>query len=692
MGVESDRVKRNVNKEEINEEFTINPDLSITAFGERDPYSNVTKIIAFADTGTDKIVVSANISAELHGGAANDDLYGGSKDDFLYGDAGDDKLFGNGGDDELYGGENADELYGGDGIDKLWGENANDVLNGGNQGDFLYGGEGQDILYGGDAGETSQDGDDFLAGGKGNDLLIGEAGNDIIDGGADIDVVAYLNSPNAVVVNIDTASGYSHKSYFLDLEPSFSIADGKAQDGYGTIDTLLNLEGILGSSFDDILIGNGQSNAIAGLAGNDLLIGNAGNDTLDGGADIDTASYRRASAAVSISLELGSASDGMGGLDTLKNIENIIGSQFADLLIGNDQANTILGGDGNDIIDGKEGSDRLFGETGNDRLLSSAGNDLLDGGADIDTVNYEKDPKGVIVNIDETKGYSNTAYPIDIEPTFSIEPGTALDGFGSTDTLRNLENITGSAYDDVLIGNSLKNTITGLDGNDLLIGNGGDDILDGGNGTDTVSYRRSVNSANIGVSVDLSTGVGFDGINGLDTLINIEDIIGSQFADRLTGSNQANTVLGGDGKDIIDGKEGNDRLFGENGKDEISGGSGDDFLVGGADADTIDGGANIDTVSYDDSPTGTIVNIDETQAYSNTAYPSDIEPTFSIASGTALDGFGSTDTLRNLENIIGSAYDDILIGSALKNILNGLNPTFRTSTFTTHTSHEYSTV
>ncbi|MEH2452110.1 MAG: hypothetical protein V7K20_12545, partial [Nostoc sp.] len=84
-----------------------------------------------------------------------------------------------------------------------------------------------------------------------------------------------------------------------------------------------------------------------------------------------------------------------------------------------------------------------------------------------------------------------------------------------------------------LIGNALNNTLKGLAGNDLLIGNGGDDILDGGDGIDTVSYRRSFNSSNIGVSVDLANNIAFDGIDGLDTLRNIENIIGSQFADRL---------------------------------------------------------------------------------------------------------------------------------------------------------------
>jgi Ca2+-binding RTX toxin-like protein len=593
--------------------------------------------------------------------------------------------------DILEGTDLSDEFRGGDGNDYIDGKGGNDFIYGEGGDDTLIGGNGRDMLYGGQGSDTLKGGDevDFLYGEVGNDQFFGGAGNDTIDGGADSDTVRYDDSPSGVNVNIKL---------------------GNASDGFGNIDTLINIENITGSNKNDVLIGNASANTINGLGGNDLLIGNGGNDILDGGDDIDTVQYDDDStrgATVNIdeskgyintnyaftlrafNIAAGKALDGFGGTDTLKNIENIVGSDYDDVLIGNGKDNVITGSKGDDILIGNggadtlnggedkdtliggEGIDNLNGGTGDDRLFGGRGNDIIDGGADNDTVHYDDSLSGATVNIDETN-YSHTAYPNDLEPSFVIAAGTAGDGFGDTDTLRNLENITGSAYNDVLIGNALKNSLNGLDGNDLLIGNGGDDFLDGGDGTDTVSYRRSVNSANIGVSVDLSISFGFDGIDGIDTLINIENIIGSEFADRLTGNSQANIILGGEGGDIIAGQAGEDRLFGENGRDEIFGGSEDDFLVGGADDDTIDGGANIDTVSYEDSPTGAIVNIDETQSYRNTAYLIDIEPTFSIASGTALDGFGNTDTILNLENIIGSAYNDILIGNALKNTLNGL--------------------
>jgi len=61
MGSQSDRNKRNVSKEESNEEFTVNPDLSVSAFGQQEPHSNIAKVVAFADAGKDKIIISANV-------------------------------------------------------------------------------------------------------------------------------------------------------------------------------------------------------------------------------------------------------------------------------------------------------------------------------------------------------------------------------------------------------------------------------------------------------------------------------------------------------------------------------------------------------------------------------------------------------------------------------------------------------
>ena len=394
-----------------------------------------------------------------------------------------------------------------------------------------------------------------------------------------------------------------------------------------------------GTDFSDEIKAGDGNDYVAGNGGKDLLYGEGGNDIINGGADADFL-------------------DGGIGDDTLKGgtgIDTLVGGTGNDALKGGNDNDFLFGGADEDTLDGEQGNDQLFGQDGNDQLFSSTGFDTIDGGANIDTARYDNDPGFVIVNLDETQGYSNNTYPFDLEPTFDAVAGKAWDGFGDVDSLRNIENITGSNYDDVLIGNALNNTLKGLVGNDLLIGNGGDDILDGGDGIDTVSYRRSFNSSNIGVSVDLANKIAFDGIDGLDTLNNIENVIGSAYADRIIGDSNANTILGGDGNDIIEGQDGNDRLFGENGNDEIFGGAGDDYLVGGTGtgwpSDILNGGVGNDTASYITATFGVAA---------------------SLAEGTGWQGDATGDKFISIENLEGSSYNDFLIGDNGNNVLTGL--------------------
>jgi hypothetical protein len=133
-------------------------------------------------------------------------------------------------------------------------------------------------------------------------------------------------------------------------------------------------------------------------------------------------------------------------------ITNIIGSSYADTLIGNNLVNNISGGEGNDLIEGRGSAD------------------VLNGGAGINTVSYKSSPGRVIVNLDL---------------------GNGLEGEAQGDTLINFNNIIGSDFDDILIGNAESNIITAGNGNDIIQGEGGDDILWGGSGIDTFKITSS---------------------------------------------------------------------------------------------------------------------------------------------------------------------------------------------------------
>jgi len=534
-----------------------------------------------------------------------------SKDDVLVGNNLVDVLSGGDGNDIIEGRGGADVLSGGDGIDTLSyesspaGVNVNLTpgllglisLNSGGDatGDLVslgfenvVGSAFADNITGDDTANTlvGLAGNDTLNGGAGNDILVGGAGADHLDGGTGVDQASYLDS--SAGVNVDLTAG-----------------TGTGGDAQG--DTLVNIENLVGSSFNDTLTGNAGANYLQGGAGDDLLTGGAGADYLDGGTGTDTANYSTSNAAVNVNLAAGTASGGHAAGDVLVAIENLTGSVFNDTLTGDGGANVLKGYYGNDV---------LAGGAGNDILAGGAGADSIDGGNGIDTAYYSTSSAAVNVNL-----------------ATNVNTGGEAQG----DSLVNVENVFGSAFNDTLTGDFHDNTLYGWlgndtlrggSGNDVLVGGAGADVLDGGVGLDTADYTQS----SAGVNVNLATGIGSGGDAQGDTLTGIEAVIGSKFDDTLTG---------GSGTDYLRGGAGNDTLIG---------GAGSDDLRGGAGADHIDGGAGNDWAYYYESNAGVVVN---------------------LTTGTGSGGHAQGDTLVNIENLGGSQYGDTLLGDAGHNILRG---------------------
>ena len=220
-----------------------------------------------------------------------------------------------------------------------------------------------------------------------------------------------------------------------------------------------------GNALNNLIIGNSGNNSLMGGDGDDTLKGGAGADTLDGGSGNDTASYDTSNAAVTVNLTTGVHSGGHADGDVLISIENLIGSNFDDVLTGNTGVNRIEGGSGQDTLDGGGGADTLVGGTGNDTYIINN-----EGVTIIEKINEGTDT--VISSIDYTLG----------------------------DQLENLT-LTGAATKGT--GNSLNNVITGNGANNVLSGGGGDDVLvinasglstgtfDGGTGVDTLKILAS---------------------------------------------------------------------------------------------------------------------------------------------------------------------------------------------------------
>ena len=144
------------------------------------------------------------------------------------------------------------------------------------------------------------------------------------------------------------------------------------------------------------------------------------------------------------------------------------------------------------------------------------------------------------------------------------------------------ERMAGLGGDDVLFGLAGNDRLYGGDGNDTLKGGAGDDRLDGGANSDTADYAE----ATAGVTVSLALAGAQNTVGaGTDTLLSIENLLGSRFGDTLTGDAGANQLRGATGDDFLYGNGGDDFLFGDAGNDVLNGGSGYDVLAGGAGTD-----------------------------------------------------------------------------------------------------------
>jgi len=138
----------------------------------------------------------------------------------------------------------------------------------------------------------------------------------------------------------------------------------------------------------------------------------------------------------------------------------------------------------------------------------------------------------------------------------SLEAGhAAKDGMGAIDRLLNIDNVIGSNQADEIVGDSAANVLQGGAGNDVLIGRGGDDTLDGGTGSDTAGFTEG---AAVTVSLTAGTATG----QGSDTLISVENVVGSANNDTITGNTGANVLIAGLGADTVNGGAGNDIIVG----------------------------------------------------------------------------------------------------------------------------------
>jgi Ca2+-binding RTX toxin-like protein len=169
-------------------------------------------------------------------------------------------------------------------------------------------------------------------------------------------------------------------------------------------------------------------------------------------------------------------------------------------------------------------------------------------------------------------------------------------GGSGTDSLSGIENLTGSAFADILRGDGGNNVLSGGLGDDALAGGAGNDTLSGSQGRDSALYNAAGMTTGVTVDLLITTAQNTGGA-GTDTLLAIEDLTGSSFADVLLGSGFANALRGGAEGDLLDGRGGNDALSGQTGNDTLLGGDGADKLLGDEGSDVLTGGLGADQLT-----------------------------------------------------------------------------------------------
>jgi len=305
------------------------------------------------------------------------------------------------------------------------------------------------------------------------------------------------------------------------------------------------------------------------------------------------------------------------------------GTGGTDLIDGQAGNDTIDGGGGADLLTGGSGNDVIHGGDGDDVITGGPGNDVIDGGLDSDTASYADAPSAV---------------------TVSLLAGTAQDTHGAgVDTLTGIENLYGSAFGDILVGDSSSNILQGQAGDDLFVGGAAADTINGGAGTDRVDYSWESGGGDVFVNLSsftftLTSGVQVgpwqaqDTYGFVDTLSSIEHII--------TGS-------------------GNDTVIGSTAAERIETGAGNDFIRGGGGNDILAGGAGNDTYSQ-------VMPGDVIYEFANEGIDqiNTSAPTFSLVGYDNIENlFGLSSTLQGV-----ATNGQVLIGNALDNVIEGSTP------------------
>ena len=546
------------------------------------------------------------------------------------------------------------------------------------------GGIGNDRIVGNQANNR-------LEGGAGDDLLVGGAGSDMLIGGAGNDVADFSGAKSAISITFNNNAA------------DIIVANS------GDRDVLRQVEGAIGTAFNDTLIGDRSDNFLSGgSGGRDYLNGGAGNDTLVGGGDtiayadrpdlIETTPWSNQSAAGAVKLD--------GSFDLVHS--NIV-TQSTVLPHATVRATGPGGGADYYSFSGTAGSKLILDLDNVPPSMTAI--ELLDARGNVLASNYGVDRSDSGSRSGgapwlETMIPADGVYYVRVGGVFSSydDQGVATESLGGFAYA--MPYILHVSLEDAAV----ESTVTaagsarlyGGDGDDLMVAATGDDLISGGAGNDTLSYAK----ARAGVTVDLTaTKAQNTGGSGTDTINGVENLIGSHFNDVLTGTAGDNVIAGGSGHDILNGGAGRDTIsfagqdrgvsfsLAAQGRDQflqagssvlatgfedILGSANDDTLTGDANANTIKGGAGDDVLV--DSATGLSSGtdaIDGGEGFDTASFYTHGGGVFARLTGqgsgivTARANDATLATLTNVEAVEGGMGDDMLFGDSANNKFSG---------------------
>jgi len=495
---------------------------------------------------------------------------------------------------------------GGPGNDVVFGQRGNDTLLGGEGDDQLFGGIGDDVLRGGP-------GNDLLAGGFGADYIDGESGDDYVHGDGTID---RIYDTGGGIDTLSFASGITPgfgagaagkagfaeplpstaaRGVFLDLNatPEALDADNGVAALGGGVDKVegQSFETVIGTPFSDNIVDSSPGQTIYGGGGADV---HAGSGNFVGGADGDSGDVGGIATPDPTKISAGLMTPGQGSYSQLYLTGSDSGDTVTATYSGGPPAsvNFTLGGSSAGSFSPGTAAESGCGAPTSTQLVCTLTTPL-------DSI--------VLVGMGGDDSLTAAGFPATV--TTVLAGGDGSDSLNGGDASEDLlvdgpdagaDVLNAFGGDDALLHNGGADRLYGGEGNDLFLSDSVCDgnLISGGNGRDNASWARF----DEGVAADLGSGqAGRPGVGGepscggggLDSLSEIEDLEGSNFADAFFGDAGPNQLLGHDGPDIYYARAGADSI-----------------LANSGDADpVIDCGDDIDRALVDFAPYGDAVPV-----------------------------------------------------------------------------------